>query len=169
MIIGDFSDILVPVLTGLNIIIMLVLGVAIMMQRPKQEGLGAAFGSAMTDQMFGARTTDVLETTTRNLGIAFIVVSLLLGIMVNRSLADESLVAEPVAVETAPATEESTATISTEASTGTEAEQNEIQSLVDQVIDVTTDKAVESNEEAATTIKAISEEVKATVNDKLAE
>ena len=166
MIIGHFSDLLVPVLTGVNIIIMLVLGVAIMMQRPKQEGLGAAFGSAMTDQMFGARTTDVLETTTRNLGIAFIVVSLLLGIMVNRSLADESLVAETVAVaEETP--EVTTTTLTADTPATTEAEQNEIQAIVNQVIDATTDKAAESNEEAATTIKAVGEDIKATVNDKL--
>ncbi len=105
MIIGDISDILVPVVTGLDILIMLVLILVVLMQRPKQEGLGAAFGSAMTDQMFGARTTDVLEKATRNLAIAFIVVTLILGIVVSRSQKTTSLVKEPVAEkveETAP-------------------------------------------------------------------
>ena len=36
----------------------------VLMQRPKQEGLGAAFGSQMTDQVFGAQTTDVLKKAT---------------------------------------------------------------------------------------------------------
>jgi preprotein translocase subunit SecG len=36
----------------------------ILMQRPKQEGLGAAFGSGMTDSVFGAETSNVLSRLT---------------------------------------------------------------------------------------------------------
>src|SRR5207302_9248848 len=32
----------------------------ILMQRPKSEGLGAAFGSGVTEDIFGAQTTNVL-------------------------------------------------------------------------------------------------------------
>ena len=32
----------------------------ILMQRPKSEGLGAAFGGGVTDNIFGAQTTNVL-------------------------------------------------------------------------------------------------------------
>ncbi|MBX7158149.1 MAG: preprotein translocase subunit SecG [Verrucomicrobiae bacterium] len=36
----------------------------ILMQRPKQEGLGAAFGSGMTESVFGADTSNVLSRLT---------------------------------------------------------------------------------------------------------
>jgi protein translocase SecG subunit len=32
----------------------------ILMQRPKSEGLGAAFGAGVTENIFGAQTTNVL-------------------------------------------------------------------------------------------------------------
>jgi len=51
------------------------------MQRPKQEGLGAAFGGGMTDQAFGARTTDVLQKGTVYLGVLFFVVTFILSIL----------------------------------------------------------------------------------------
>jgi len=105
MIVGDISEILVPILTIVDVLVMAVLCLVIMLQKPKQEGLGAAFGSSMTDQVFGARTTDVLEKATRNLGILFIIITIGLGIVVNRSLGSSSLVVEPVAVPTTEAAE----------------------------------------------------------------
>jgi preprotein translocase subunit SecG len=44
----------------------------ILMQRPKSEGLGAAFGSGVTENIFGAQTTNVLvKFTTWLAGIFF--------------------------------------------------------------------------------------------------
>lgn len=60
----------------------LLLCLVVLMQRPKQEGLGAAFGGGMTDQAFGARTTDVLQKGTVYLGSAFFIVTLALSILV---------------------------------------------------------------------------------------
>lgn len=60
----------------------LLLCLVVLMQRPKQEGLGAAFGGGMTDQAFGARTTDVLQKGTVYLGTAFFLVTLSLSILV---------------------------------------------------------------------------------------
>lgn len=54
------------------------------MQRPKQEGLGAAFGSGLTDQAFGARTTDVLQKGTVYLGTLFFVITLILAILIGK-------------------------------------------------------------------------------------
>lgn len=54
------------------------------MQRPKQEGLGAAFGAAITDQAFGARTTDVLKKATVYFGSAFMLLCLVLAMLINR-------------------------------------------------------------------------------------
>ena len=44
----------------------------ILMQRPKSEGLGAAFGAGVTENIFGAQTTNVLvKFTTWLTGIFF--------------------------------------------------------------------------------------------------
>ena len=63
----------------------------VMMQRPKQEGLGAAFGGGMTDQLLGAGTTSFLQKATVILGILFFLLSLILGILVGRSNKAEGL------------------------------------------------------------------------------
>lgn len=55
----------------------------VLMQRPKQEGLGAAFGSQMTDQVFGAQTTDVLKKATVLFGSLFMILCFTLGVLVN--------------------------------------------------------------------------------------
>jgi preprotein translocase subunit SecG len=58
-------------LTALNIILLVVfvicsvlLTLVVLMQRPRSEGLGAAFGGGMTDSLFGAGTTDALTKIT---------------------------------------------------------------------------------------------------------
>ncbi len=55
----------------------------VLMQRPKQEGLGAAFGSQMTDQVFGAQTTDVLKKATVLFGSLFMILCFALGVLIN--------------------------------------------------------------------------------------
>ena len=52
---------ILPILTGLLIVICLFMILTILMQRPKSEGLGAAFGGGLTDNLFGAQTTTVLK------------------------------------------------------------------------------------------------------------
>lgn len=56
----------------------------VLMQRPKQEGLGAAFGAQMTDQAFGAQTTDVLKKGTVFFGSFFFILSFALAVLMNR-------------------------------------------------------------------------------------
>lgn len=56
----------------------------ILMQRPKQEGLGAAFGGGVTDQMFGAQTSNVLQKVTVTLAIIFFVITLILAVLVGK-------------------------------------------------------------------------------------
>lgn len=51
----------------------------IMMQRSKQEGLGAAFGGGFTESMWGAQTSNVLVKTTVILAAAFFISSLVLA------------------------------------------------------------------------------------------
>ncbi len=74
---------------ALLLIVCALLLLVVLMQRPKQEGLGAAFGSQMTDQAFGARTTDVLKKGTVLFGTLFMVLSLILGILINRKYAED--------------------------------------------------------------------------------
>jgi preprotein translocase subunit SecG len=72
-----------------HIVVSLLLILVILMQRPKQEGLGAAFGSGMTDAAWGAQTTDVLRKGTVYLGILFFVFSLVLAILMGKRNAIE--------------------------------------------------------------------------------
>lgn len=72
-----------------HVVVSALLILVILMQRPKQEGLGAAFGSGMTDAAWGARTTDVLQRGTVYLGTLFFVFSLVLSILVAKKNAIE--------------------------------------------------------------------------------
>ena len=66
------------------VIVCLLMTLLILMQRPKQEGLGAAFGGGVTDQVFGARTTNVLQKGTVYLGSLFFILSLALAVLIGQ-------------------------------------------------------------------------------------
>ena len=51
---ADSLNISIQLLFAVLVIVSLLLLGVVLMQRPKQEGLGAAFGAAITDQAFGA-------------------------------------------------------------------------------------------------------------------
>jgi len=70
---------LIPTLLTIHVLICLLLVLVVLMQLPRSEGLGAAFGSAVTENIFGAQTTHVLARFTVWLGIAFFVVTLALA------------------------------------------------------------------------------------------
>jgi preprotein translocase subunit SecG len=64
----------------------------ILMQRPKSEGLGAAFGGGVTENIFGAQTTNVLTKFTGWLAGIFFVLTFVLGVLyARRSASDSSL------------------------------------------------------------------------------
>ena len=73
--------IFINVLLVIHVIVSLLIILLVLMQRPKNEGLGAAFGGGATDQLFGAQTTNVLQTITRWLGGMFFVLTLMLSIL----------------------------------------------------------------------------------------
>lgn len=77
-------DIAINLVIIAHVVVSLLMILVILMQRPKQEGLGAAFGSGMTDAAWGARTTDVLQKGTVYLGTLFFLLSLTLGILTGR-------------------------------------------------------------------------------------
>lgn len=85
-------SILISFLTIVMVVVCLLIVLLVLMQRPKQEGLGSAFGGGMTDQMFGAQTSNVLQRGTVWLAIAFFAISMLLSILISkRNKKDESL------------------------------------------------------------------------------
>jgi preprotein translocase subunit SecG len=55
------------------------MGLVILMQRSKQEGLGAAFGGGFTESVFGAQTSNVLVKATVWAAILFFVLSITLA------------------------------------------------------------------------------------------
>src|ERR1700704_6018458 len=65
-------SILINLLLAVWLLVALLMMLVILMQRPKSEGLGAAFGGAVTENIFGAQTTNVLvKFTTWLAGIFF--------------------------------------------------------------------------------------------------
>jgi preprotein translocase subunit SecG len=53
-------QILINFLLAIYVLVALLMLLVILMQRPKSEGLGAAFGAGVTENIFGAQTTNVL-------------------------------------------------------------------------------------------------------------
>ena len=72
----------------------------VLMQRPKQEGLGAAFGGGMTDSLLGAGTTNFLQKATVYLAVAFFILSAGLAIMVSKKQRGADAIPLPAALET---------------------------------------------------------------------
>jgi preprotein translocase subunit SecG len=60
------------------------------MQRPKSEGLGAAFGGGVTENIFGAQTTNVLVKFTSWLAGIFFVLTFVLSILYAHKNAGDS-------------------------------------------------------------------------------
>jgi preprotein translocase subunit SecG len=75
---------LLHILLVLHVVVCLLLVLVVLMQLPRSEGLGAAFGSAVTENIFGAQTTHVLAKFTVWLGVAFFAITLLLAIAYSR-------------------------------------------------------------------------------------
>ncbi|MBV8143349.1 MAG: preprotein translocase subunit SecG [Verrucomicrobia bacterium] len=77
-------SIAIPLLLSILVIVCILLTLVVLMQRPKNEGLGAAFGSGMTENIFGAQTATVLTKATVYLGCIFFAVTLLLTVLTAR-------------------------------------------------------------------------------------
>ena len=77
-------SIIIPILLSILVIVCILLTLVVLMQRPKNEGLGAAFGSTMTENIFGAQTATVLTKATVYLGCIFFGVTLLLTVLTAR-------------------------------------------------------------------------------------
>ncbi len=109
-------SILINLLLGLWIFVALLMVLVILMQRPKSEGLGAAFGGAVTENIFGAQTTNVLVKFTAWLAGFFFVLTFALSILYARKASgDSTLRRELMKQQTAPVGAASPATSATPA------------------------------------------------------
>ena len=76
--------ILINILLGIYVFVALLMMLVILMQRPKSEGLGAAFGGGVTENIFGAQTTNVLTKVTGWLAAIFFLLTFILSILYAR-------------------------------------------------------------------------------------
>jgi preprotein translocase subunit SecG len=84
-------SILINLLLAIWLLVALLMVLVILMQRPKSEGLGAAFGGAVTENIFGAQTTNVLVKFTAWLAGIFFVLTFTLSILyAHRSVGGDS-------------------------------------------------------------------------------
>ncbi|MCU0752447.1 MAG: preprotein translocase subunit SecG, partial [Akkermansiaceae bacterium] len=89
----DWLSISINLLLVVFVIVCLLMTLLVLMQRPKQEGLGAAFGGGVTDQVFGARTTNVLQRGTVYLASLFFLLSLTLAVLIGHQNKKTSMIA----------------------------------------------------------------------------
>jgi preprotein translocase subunit SecG len=78
-------QILVYFLYTLEVIVCFLLGGVIMLQKPKDGGLGVSFGGGMGEALFGAQMGNVLVKTTIILGSVFLINTLVLSRLTSRS------------------------------------------------------------------------------------
>jgi len=103
-------SILMPILVALHVIVCLLLVLVVLMQRPRSEGLGSAFGGGITDNVFGSQTTNVLARFTTWMAIVFFAITLLLSILTARANSGKTeiqkkLLSAPAPEAAAPATQ----------------------------------------------------------------
>ena len=99
-------SILISILIAFHVLVCVLMVGVVLMQRPKNEGLGAAFGGGMTENIFGAQTTHVLQKFTVWLGIVFFALTLLLAIIyakrgTGETAIQKELLSQPVPAATA--------------------------------------------------------------------
>lgn len=104
-------NILIWLFTAIHLVVALFLIVLVLMQKSKDQGVGAAFGGGMTDTVFGAGTTTALVRMTIWCACILLGTTLILAVLHSRrsGTASRSLIqqrtAAPAAVPSAlPAT-----------------------------------------------------------------
>ncbi len=83
-------NILISVVLGIDMLVAVLMTLVILMQRPKSEGLGAAFGGGVTENIFGAQTTNVLVKFTGWLAGIFFVLTFVLSVLYAQHASSES-------------------------------------------------------------------------------
>ena len=104
--------IFIGILTFIEVLVCLLLILFVLMQRPRQEGLGASFGEGMMSQIAGAQTTNVLQKLTVYLAVLLFILTLTLAVLTARqqtAKAGVKVFEEPPPPPAAPATPEAAA------------------------------------------------------------
>src|ERR1051326_1936749 len=84
-------NLVITLLLVLFVLVSVLMVLVILMQRPKSEGLGAAFGGGVTENIFGAQTTNVLVKFTTWLAGIFFALTFALSILnAHKSTADSA-------------------------------------------------------------------------------
>jgi preprotein translocase subunit SecG len=101
-------NLLINLLLVFFVLVSVVMVLVILMQRPKSEGLGAAFGGGVTENIFGAQTTNVLVKFTTWLAGIFFALTFAISILnAHKSTADSAfrreLMKKQAASPTSPA------------------------------------------------------------------
>ena len=78
-------QILIGFLYVLEVIVCFLLGGVIMLQKPKEGGLGVSFGGGMGEALFGAQMGNVLTKSTIILGAVFLLNTLVLSRLTSHS------------------------------------------------------------------------------------
>jgi preprotein translocase subunit SecG len=98
-------NLLINLCLVLFVLIAALMVLIILMQRPKSEGLGAAFGAGVTENIFGAQTTNVLvKFTTWLAGIFFALTFALSVLYAHHSTASSAFRRELMKTQSAPQT-----------------------------------------------------------------
>lgn len=104
-------NIAIYILLGINLLVCILLTLLVLMQKPRSEGLGAAFGGNFTDSIFGAQTSDVLTKGTIWLGGIFMALTLVLGLLYSHRQAGNTKLQEELTKPVAPLTTPTSNTI----------------------------------------------------------
>jgi protein translocase SecG subunit len=77
-------------------VVSVLLGLAILLQEPKQAGLSGAFGMGGESQMLGTSTTSGIARFTMYLSVAFFVLCITVGLLAREERDESRLKADPV-------------------------------------------------------------------------
>lgn len=113
-------SVLIAILVSFHVIVCLLMVGVVLMQRPKSEGLGAAFGGGMTENMFGAQTTHVLQKFTVWLGIIFFALTLVLAVLYAKHGTGETAIQRELLAQPIPAASPTSAASTTPTAVVTE-------------------------------------------------
>jgi preprotein translocase subunit SecG len=98
-------NLLINLCLVLFVLVAALMVLVILMQRPKSEGLGAAFGAGVTENIFGAQTTNVLvKFTTWLAGIFFTLTFALSVLYAHHSVASSAFRRELMKNQPSPQT-----------------------------------------------------------------
>ena len=96
-------NIVIPILYVIEVVVCLLLALVVMLQKPKEGGLGGAIGGGMLEASLGADAGNVLIKTTAVLGAIFLANTLVLARLTSTVHARSVMANDPAQVEQAPA------------------------------------------------------------------